>query len=451
MKIQRISQFQLFFNFPNYNDHYDQYIESFRATDLGRIYTALPWQELVSSLGLKDSKKGPTSLFSPQGKLGLMFLKHYACCSDKKLIEQLNGNIYYQLFCDVWIGPSQSIKNFKIVSEIRCEIARCLDIDKIQKVLAQHWNPYCEDLGSVLFDATCYESSIRYPTDVKLLWESVSWSHSQLKSISKQAGIRLIRTKIIKWTKRYVNYSKMRRKTKKKRISLTRGLLRLLEKINTELRRLEELGDYKVVQKYSQRRETIKKVLEQQKIKFHQGINPSHRIVSIDKPYIRPIVRGKEIKKVEFGAKVHKLQIDGISYIEHLDFEAFNEGTRLEKTIFKAQQMTHRKVKIIGADAIYATNKNRRKLTADKIQSDFKRKGRAGKHETERMIMAKMITKERASRLEGSFGTDKEYFLLNKIKARTKETEILWIFLGIHTSNALNIGRRIAKNLTKAA
>lgn len=52
---------------------------------------------------------------------------------------------------------------------------------------------------------------------------------------------------------------------------------------------------------------------------------------------------------------------------------------------------------------------------------------------------SKMITKERASRLEGSFGTDKSYFLLNKIKARTKESEILWIFIGIHTSNALKM------------
>ena len=54
-----------------------------------------------------------------------------------------------------------------------------------------------------------------------------------------------------------------------------------------------------------------------------------------------------------------------------------------------------------------------------------------------------MITKERASRLEGSFGTDKEYFLLKKIKARTQRTESLWIFFGIHTCNALNIGKRM--------
>jgi len=38
-----------------------------------------------------------------------------------------------------------------------------------------------------------------------------------------------------------------------------------------------------------------------------------------------------------------------------------------------------------------------------------------------------MITKERASKLEGSFGTDNEFFLLKKIRARTEKTERFWI------------------------
>ena len=41
---------------------------------------------------------------------------------------------------------------------------------------------------------------------------------------------------------------------------------------------------------------------------------------SIDRHYVRPIVRGKETKSVEFGAKVNNIQIDGISFIEHLSF-----------------------------------------------------------------------------------------------------------------------------------
>ena len=41
---------------------------------------------------------------------------------------------------------------------------------------------------------------------------------------------------------------------------------------------------------------------------------------------VRPIVRGKEKKSVEFGANVNNIQIDGISFIEHISFKAFKEG-----------------------------------------------------------------------------------------------------------------------------
>ena len=58
-----------------------------------------------------------------------------------------------------------------------------------------------------------------------------------------------------------------------------------------------------------------------------------HRIVSINRPYIRPIVRGKENKRVEFGAEVNNIRIDGILFIEHHSFEAFNEGVRLKDCI----------------------------------------------------------------------------------------------------------------------
>ena len=45
-------------------------------------------------------------------------------------------------------------------------------------------------------------------------------------------------------------------------------------------------------------------------------------------------------------------------------------------------------------------------------------------------------------RLEGSFGTQKQHYSLLRIKVRNKKTEILWIFFGIHTANAvLMIGK----------
>lgn len=446
MKIRRISEFQSRIYFPDFDLHYEKYLKSFRKTELGQIHSSIPWQDLVRVFNLKENSKGPRSLFSPKGKIALMFLKNYSGSSDKKLVEQLNGNIYYQMFCDIILEPGEQIKNFKIVSQFRCELALNLDIDKCEEVLMRAWKPYMKNLESITCDATCYETSIKYPTDVKLLFESVVWLHKQIVIRCKNLGLRKPRTKLNKWVGRAISFSKMKKKRKNKRRSLTRGLLRLLDKLIGILNDLEsEHGKLTYNRQGLRRCDTIKKIYSQQSNKFYNGVRPKKAIVSIDKPHIRPIVRGKEIKSVEFGSKLHKLQIDGISFIEHIDFEAFHEGNRLQKTIWKAQKLTKKKVKILGADAIYATNANRVYVSKNKISTDFKAKGRPGRHKQHKSLIAKMITKERASRLEGSFGTDKEYFLLNKIKARTKETEILWIFFGIHTSNALNIGKRMSQ------
>lgn len=64
-----------------------------------------------------------------------------------------------------------------------------------------------------------------------------------------------------------------------------------------------------------------------------EGRKVCDRIVSIDCHYTRPIVKGKETKSVEFGAKANNIQIDGISFIEHISFKAFNEGIRLKDCI----------------------------------------------------------------------------------------------------------------------
>ena len=85
------------------------------------------------------------------------------------MIDNLNSNIHYQLFCGVRINLLEPLTNFKIVSAIRCEIASKLNIDELQEVLSAYWKPYINNLQIHMTYATCYESYIRYPTDVKLL------------------------------------------------------------------------------------------------------------------------------------------------------------------------------------------------------------------------------------------------------------------------------------------
>ncbi len=161
MKLQRFSELQHRLSFFSSTEHLAAYKERFFESDLGKIYQAIPWESLVKEFSLKESGKGTRMMFSPRGRLALMFLKHHAGCSDRKLIEQLNSNIDYQLFCDIHLGL-QRITNYKIVSQTRCELASCLSIVDVEKALYTHWKDYIAEPGNITMDATCYESEVRY-------------------------------------------------------------------------------------------------------------------------------------------------------------------------------------------------------------------------------------------------------------------------------------------------
>jgi len=441
-KVQRISENSLEINFKSPQENFSVYWESFLNSEIGKIHTAIPWQDLIRHFKLKENKKGPSRIFSPKGMIALMFLKSYVDCSDRKLIEHLNGNINFQLFCDILL-KGERIDNYKIVSDIRTYLGKRLNIKEAQQILSKSWKPFIEQSNIMLTDATCYESSMRYPTNQKLLWECIEWSYGQMKLMCKYQKIQTPRTKYLKQKNNYSNYSRKRKRTIKERTVLTRSLLHLLNKI---LGLIDEIGqDCEMPENYHKRIKTIHTILAQQQEIFETKKSVPNRIVSLSKDYVRPIVRGKEVKPVEFGAKVNMIQFDGINFIEHISFDAFHEGIRLPQSIRYGRDLVG-KITHISADDIYATNANRNYCRKENITHGFKRKGKAGKYEEQRVVLYKELRKERATRMEGSFGTEKEYYGLKRIKAKTQKNEELVIFIGVHTANALKIAHRMAKD-----
>jgi hypothetical protein len=450
-KIQRIFESTREINFNSPEKEFSIYWNSFQQSELGKMHTSIPWGKLVKTLKIKESRKGPSRYFCPQGMLALMFLKSYVDCSDRKLIEYINGNIHFQMFCGISLSAKR-LNNYKIVSDIRCLLASKLNIPEHQKILAEHWKPWMNQTNIMLEDATCYETAMRFPTNIKLLWECTHWSYKQMGLICKYLKIRKPRTKYIEQKEKYDSYSRKRRKSSKEKTKRTRSLLYLLNKLLNQLDKIEQEHKDRLEfpKEFYTKRSTIRKVLKQQKEIFSTGKSVPDRIVSISKSYIHPIVRGKETKKVEFGAKVNMIQFDGINFIEHLDFNAFHEGIRMKQSIRYARELFGM-ISHVAGDSIYATNKNRKYCTTNTITTNFPRKGRAGKHEDHRKIIASELNKERATRMEGSFGTEKEHYGLKRIKARTEKNEILWIFFGIHTANAVRISKRLSQNQHKAA
>jgi hypothetical protein len=60
--------------------------------------------------------------------------------------------------------------------------------------------------------------------------------------------------------------------------------------------------------------------------------------------------------------------------------------------------------------------------------------------------MRSVLSTVRATVLEGSFGNEKNHYLLSKVKAKTQATEIAWIFFGMMTANASIISKRMQQH-----
>ena len=86
------------------------------------------------------------------------------------------------------------------------------------------------------------------------------------------------------------------------------------------------------------------------------------------------------------------------------------------------------------------------------IQTSFVKRGRPFSEEKKgKDIVRQELARMRATALEGSFGTQKEHYDLRRVKARTKQTEILYIFFGIHTANVVQLADRIEQRAQLAA
>lgn len=265
----------------------------------------------------------------------------------------------------------------------------------------------------------------------KLLWEGGEKSYATMCELSSRLGIHRPRTKFLDVQKANLTYRKQRKHSRSQTRKITRRLLDLLGKILKEIREIERGHDNAenlLTVREKSDLEIITRMYRQQKNHFQNNDSREsipNRIVSLSKPHLRPIVRGKEVKSVEFGAKVNNILVDGISFIEKLSFNAFNEGTRLVHCLKMHKRLFGVEAKKVGGDTGYAGTENRDYCKANGIQTSFVKRGRPfGEKKKEKDLVRKELARVRATAMEGSFGTQKEHYDLRRVKARTKRTEI---------------------------
>ena len=418
----------------------------FKRSELGRMHSCIPFEALGECLP-KAATHGAPRWFSNQGMFCVMFLKHYLGLSDQMLMDRINCDYELQLFCGILLSDNERIKDNSIVSRIRSYIGEYADLNRVQQVMMEHWRSDLDHHHVLMMDATCYESHIRTPSDAKLLWECCEWVYDkQLYPLCKEASLARPRSKYAEQKLKQLSFAKRKKKTHRQVLKRIKSLLYLLEKGLGQLQDVLNAHPQQDPKLFATLR-TIRTIYQQQQYLYtNPGSKLSERIVSLNKPWIRTIVRGKENKPVEFGPKVHMMQVGGINIIEHYSYPAFNECTRLKVSTFKHKRLFGQ-CNQLAADRIYATNKNRSFLTEKKITTNFVSKGRSSKKEPVKRILNNL----RNTRLEGSFGTEKEFYGLRKIKAKLEHTERVWVYMGVLTANLVRMATKLEKKQQRAA
>ena len=402
-----------------------------------------PWDEICSlyykNVGISNTGRPP---LNPRIVVGSIIIKHLCNLDDRETVEQISENIYMQYF----LGYSSFTNEQPFDASLFVEFRKRLGIDNLnainERVVAlktklessqKETKPTHDqeppidkpekdsdtsNKGRVIFDATACPQDIAYPTDLNLLSDAREMSeklidmvYNPLLHTTKPRTYRKIARK------RYLKTAQNKNKSRKvirKAVGAQLGYLK--RNIKSLYHLLDSYTSMPLKPKYYKYFLVIQTLFEQQLQMYKTNTHSiEDRIVSIHQPHVRPIIRGKSQAKVEFGPKIHVSIIDGISFLDELSWDAFNEGSHMMEYVKKYYQRFGFYPRELLADQIYCTRANRAALKILGIKLLAKPLGRPS------AVQIHVSPGER-NPIEGKFGQAKTAYGLNRIKARLKET-----------------------------
>ena len=168
------------------------------------------------------------------------------------------------------------------------------------------------------------------------------------------------------------------------------------------------------------------------------------RIVSLSQPHIRPIVRGKAGKAVEFGAKLSASCFDGYVFLDHISWDNFNESGDLKVQVESFKTYTGYYPESVHVDKIYRTRENRAWCKERGIRISGSPLGRPQKNISKEKKKQALEDERIRNSIEGKFGQGKRRFSLGRVMAKlshTTLTAIAMTFLVMNLSIYLSRGK----------
>ena len=298
----------------------------------------------------------------------------------------------------------------------------------------------------MILDATCAPADITYPNDLGILNQARVQIEKILDSLYKSCqtkGVKKPRTYRNKARKDYLKVAKKRRPTRKEK---REAIAQQLKYIKRNLSHIENLINEGAELTSLSRRKykmllVVTEVYRQQLWMYENESNRiDDRIVSISQPHIRPSVRGKAGKPVEFGAKLSVSCFEKYVFLDHLSWDNFNESGDFQDQIEAYKNFTGYYPSSVHVDKIYRTKANRAFCKERGIRISGPPLGRTPKNVSKETKKQALDDERFRNGIEGKFGQAKRRYGLNCIMAKlseTAKTSIAITFLVINLSTLL--------------
>jgi hypothetical protein len=189
-------------------------------------------------------------------------------------------------------------------------------------------------------------------------------------------------------------------------------------------------------------------VRQQREIRETGELSLPGRIVSIWKPHVRAIARGKARGMFEFGAKLSVSLVDGYARVERLSWDNYHEGIDLKVQITAYRDRYGTYPEVVCADKIYRTRDNLDFCKENGIRLSGPKLGRPYKDEERRRELRRIDRQDEGTRvaIEGKFGEGKRSYCLDNVRMRLKETSESAIMMAFLMMNLMKLARDRARS-----
>lgn len=464
-----------------------------------KLSRLLPWDRMVSQYN--KSFRSPEGRPPINGRivLGAVIIKHMLKLSDRETIQQIRENIFMQYFLgyssftnEVPFSPTLFVEiRERLTLEVMGRISELIITHHLDKDFLQesdhekqqgenesqppdnmeallpkeavgltevtsvenpevHQENSKEDesqkteaphKGKLLMDATVAPQNITFPTDLKLLNAARKKSEELIDTLYNKelhGGVKP-RTYRHVARKEFLNTAKRKNKSVRELYKANGQQIHFLRRNLSHIDRLLQAYPRFPLSRKEQKYLMVLHTVYEQQYEMHSTRTKriDDRIVNIHQPQVRPIVRGKDGKKVEFGSKLQVSLTDGFTLIDKLSWDNFNEGGCLKESVELYRQRLGYYPEKVLADKIYCTRENRKLLKGLGIELRAKPLGRP----SIASALSNQVSPGERNPIEGKFGQAKAGYNMECIKAKLRTTSESWIASIILVLNLVNLMR----------